>query len=35
MYGQLLNSCELMLEESPAHIHKKVDPESGLTLISM
>jgi hypothetical protein len=35
MSGQLLNSCELVLEESPAHIQKKVEPESGLALISM
>ena len=28
------NKTSLPLEESPAHIQKKVDPESGLALIS-
>jgi hypothetical protein len=33
MSCHLLNLCELLLEESPALIQKKVDPQSGLALI--
>jgi predicted DNA-binding protein with PD1-like motif len=28
-------TCELILIESPAHLHKKFDPESGLALIQL
>lgn len=28
-------TCELILTESPAHMEKKIDPESGLALIQI
>lgn len=28
-------TCELVLTESPAHLEKKIDPESGLALITI
>ncbi|HYK36541.1 PPC domain-containing DNA-binding protein [Alloacidobacterium sp.] len=28
-------TCELILTESPAHLEKKIDPESGLALIQI
>ncbi|HZU31109.1 MAG TPA: DUF296 domain-containing protein [Candidatus Angelobacter sp.] len=28
-------TCEVVLTESPAHLQKKIDPESGLALISL
>lgn len=28
-------TCELVLTESPAHLEKKIDPESGLALIQI
>lgn len=28
-------TCELILTESPAHLHKKIDPDSGIALIQI
>jgi len=33
--GRIRPTCEVVLVESPAHLQKKIDPESGLALIDL
>jgi uncharacterized protein len=35
MEARVRPTCELVLTESPAHLQKRIDPESGLPLINL
>jgi predicted DNA-binding protein with PD1-like motif len=35
MEARVRPTCELVLTESPVHLQKRVDPESGVALINL